>query len=73
MCIILSKVVIITKNKRIKNKKEHKIKEMMRKQTYNKKSLTILIGFMICFLALIIRIGYIQFIKREEYSTQAYK
>lgn len=73
MCIILSKVVIVTKNKRIKNKKEHKIKEMMRKQTYNKKSLTILIGFMICFLALIIRIGYIQFIKREEYSTQAYK
>lgn len=66
-------MVINTKNKRIKNKKHEKVKEVVRKQNYNKKSLAILFFFLLCFLLLIIRIGYIQFVKGKEYGEEAYK
>ncbi|MBR3132903.1 MAG: PASTA domain-containing protein [Clostridia bacterium] len=62
--------MIITKNKRIKNPK---VREIKRKESYNKKSIAILAFFIICFLALIIRIGYIQFVKGKEYKAEAYK
>ncbi len=60
------------KNKKI-SKKNKKALEIRRKQTYNKKSLVLLGFFLVCFFALTIRIGYIQFAKGEEYSTAAYK
>ena len=63
---------MITKSRKI-IKKNQKALEIKRKQSYNKKSLFVLGVFLCLFFALIFRIGYIQFIKGEEYSTQAYK
>ena len=42
------------------------------KRQYNTRSLTLLIVFSLCFFLLLIRIGYIQFIKGPDYKARAY-
>lgn len=64
-------VIIIGKN-RI-NKKLGIGSAFKKKQTFNVRSLALLIIFTLCFLLLLIRIGYIQFVKGTEYKTEAYK
>lgn len=44
-----------------------------KKESYNIRSLILLVVFSLCFLFLLIRIGYIQFVKGSEYKTNAYK
>lgn len=66
------KVVIYIGKKRI-SKKASKAANIKRKQLYNVRSLCLLILFSLCFLLLLIRIGYIQFAKGPEYKEDAYK
>ena len=42
------------------------------RRQYNTRSLILLIVFSICFLLLLIRIGYIQFVKGSDYKARAY-
>ena len=42
------------------------------KHQYNARSLALLSGFSLCFLALLIRIGYIQFVKGTDFRSRAY-
>ncbi len=42
------------------------------KNVFTSRSLTLLLGFTFCFLLLLIRIGYIQFVKGTEYKANAY-
>lgn len=44
-----------------------------KKESYNVRSLFLLVFFTVCFLVLLIRIGYIQFVKGPEYRANAYK
>ena len=44
-----------------------------RKQAYNTRSLVLLSCFSLCFLGLLTRIGYIQFVNGPDYKTRAYK
>lgn len=44
-----------------------------KKQSYNTRSLILLSCFSICFLLLLGRIGYIQFVNGPDYKTRAYK
>lgn len=44
-----------------------------KKQSFNARSLTLLSIFSLCFLGLITRIGYIQFVNGPDYKTNAYK
>lgn len=66
------KVVIYIGKKRI-SKKASKAANIKRKQSYNVRSLCLLSLFSLCFLLLLIRIGYIQFAKGPEYKENAYK
>lgn len=64
-------VIIIGKNHI--NKKLGIGSSFKKKQSYNTRSLVLLLGFSLCFLGLLTRIGYIQFVKGSEYKTNAYK
>ncbi len=67
-----TKEVIIIGKKRI-TKKSKKAASVTSKQSYNIRSLCLLTVFFLAFLALLIRIGYIQFVKGAEYKENAYK
>lgn len=47
--------------------------EMRNKAIFLKRSVFILVVLLLAFIALLTRIGYIQFVKGDEYSTAAYK
>lgn len=47
--------------------------EVISKNIFLKRSLFILILFIILFIFLLVKIGYIQFVRGDEYSTEAYK
>ena len=64
-------VIIIGKNSI--NKKLGIGSVFKKKQTFNVRSLVLLVIFTLCFLLLLIRIGYIQFVKGPTYKTEAYK
>lgn len=64
-------VIIIGKNSI--NKKLGIGSVFKKKQTFNIRSLVLLVIFTLCFLLLLIRIGYIQFVKGPTYKTEAYK
>ncbi len=64
-------VIIIGKN--YINKKLGIGSSFKKKQSYNTRSLILLLSFSLCFFGLLTRIGYIQFVKGSEYKTNAYK
>lgn len=66
------KVVIIISRKNT-YKRSPIVDNLRRKRLYNSRSLALLIIFSLCFLLLLIRIGYIQFVKGAEYKESAYK
>ncbi len=65
--------MIIIGKKRVIKKKNSTKPSVNQKQVSNVRSLFLLVGFIICFLALLVRIGYIQFVKGAEYKENAYK
>ena len=64
-------VIFIKKN--YINKKLGIGSSFKRKQAYNARSLVLLSCFSLCFLGLLTRIGYIQFVNGPDYKTRAYK
>ena len=64
-------VIFIKKN--YINKKLGIGSSFKRKQAYNTRSLVLLSCFSLCFLGLLTRIGYIQFVNGPDYKTRAYK
>jgi len=67
----VSVVIFIKKN--YINKKLGIGSSFKRKQAYNTRSLVLLSCFSLCFLGLLTRIGYIQFVNGPDYKTRAYK
>lgn len=64
-------VIIIVRGKT--NRKSPVVNSLKQKQSYNLRALVLLITFSLCFLFLLFRIGYIQFVKGAEYKEEAYK
>ncbi len=68
-----TKEVIIIAKKRMPKKSKKAINASIQKQICNTRSLFLLFAFFLAFLVLLVRIGYIQFVKGAEYKQNAYK
>lgn len=65
-------MVVFIKKKSL-NKKLGIGSNFNKKETYNTRSLVLLAFFTVCFVGLLTRIGYIQFVNGADYKTKAYK